>query len=228
METPVRAGVLVGLTGSIGAGKSLVADVFRASGIPVLEADVIARELMTSDATLRAAIIELLGPDVYDGDVLDRKAVAQAIFGNPDLLKRMNALVHPRTIAEQNRRAQELFSQGKQTVACEAALIFESGGEDRFDYLVVVDADRELRLKRAAERDGSSIDDIRKRDESQFPSEKKVARADFVIRNNGSLEEAKRNASFVATLLQALPPRVDMEVDDDVDGSEENHDDDGD
>lgn len=217
MSTNSQRGVLVGLTGSIGAGKSLVAEVFREAGIPVLEADTIARELMTTDARLRTKIEDLIGESAYEGDNLNRAVIASAIFNNPDLLKRLNAIVHPRTIAEQNRRARELFAQGMRVVVCEAALIFESGGEDRFDYLVVVDAEREIRLIRAAERDGTSIEEIRKRDESQIPAEKKVAGADFVIRNNGSVDETKRNASFLAELLLSLPPRMEMEIGEPVD-----------
>lgn len=203
--------VLVGLTGSIGSGKSTVAEIFEAAGIPVLQADLIARELMVEDEAMREALMQEFGAQAYVDGALDRKYLADQIFNNPEKLERMNAIVHPRTIDEQGVRARKLVEQGYRVVACEAALIFESGGEDRFDYIVVVDADRELRLRRAAERDGASIEDVRRRDAAQIPAERKVEMADFVIRNDGTLDQLERNARFIATLLKSLPPREKIE-----------------
>lgn len=199
--------VLVGLTGSIGSGKSTVARIFKEGGIPVLHADELARELMSNDPEMIASVIEILGSDAYTDGALDRRYVAEAIFRDRTKLDAINRAVHPRTIARQGELAAELFIAGHRVVACEAALIFESGGEGRFDYVVVVDADRERRLARAAERDGHSIDEIRRREESQMPAERKVAMADFVIHNDGTLAELESNSRFIASLLSALPPR---------------------
>lgn len=199
--------LIVGLTGSIGAGKSTVADVFREAGLPVISADEIARELMTTDPELRREIVEIVGDEAYDGDLLDRRFVADVIFSNPEALQRVNEAVHPRTIAEQGVRARRLINEGDRVVVCEAALIFETGGEDRFDYVVVVDAPRELRLQRASQRDGATIEDVLRREQQQMPAEEKVSRADFVIDNRGSLADLRRNARLVADLLTVLPPR---------------------
>ncbi len=206
--------ILVGLTGGIGSGKSAVADIFEECGIPVLRADTIARELMSTDPDLMAAIRAEFGDQAYAADgVLNREYLADAIFGNPERLAAMNALVHPRTIAEQGVRAQVLVESGYRVVACEAALIFESGGEGRFDYIVVVDADRETRLRRAAQRDGVTEQDIARREAAQIPAEQKVEQADFVIRNDGTPADLERNARFFATLLKSLPPRERIEFD---------------
>lgn len=218
--------ILIGLTGSIGSGKSVVADIFEKNGIPVLRADWIAKELMASDPELKAAITEEFGEEAYAGDELNRQYLAGQIFNNEEKLQRMNALVHPRTIEEQGVRAQKLFDEGYGAVACEAALIFESEGEGRFDYIVVVDADRDLRLRRAAERDNTSIEEVIRRDEAQIPAEQKVEMADFVIKNNGTPQELERNAGFIAKLLKSLPPRerieeIGEESGDDVDGVDE-------
>ena len=208
--------LLVGLTGSIGAGKSTVATAFSEAGIPVLAADEIARELMQTDLSVKSAISELLGPEVYSGNgQLDRRAIAALVFDNESLLAELNDIVHPPTIAEQGRRAAALFAEGRRVVACEAALIFETEGEGRFDYIVVVDADRETRLQRAADRSGSSIDDVRTRDERQMRAETKVERADFVLRNDGTLDEIANRARFLAALLLSLPPRSGLDIDDD-------------
>jgi dephospho-CoA kinase len=222
--------VLVGLTGSIGAGKSTVARIFTEAGIPVLHADEIARELMSSDPEMIAAVTAILGPDAYSNGVLDRRHVAEAIFNDREKLDAINKAVHPRTIVRQGELAAELFRSGERVVACEAALIFESGGEGRFDYIVVVDAERERRLARAAERDGLDIDEVRRREESQMSAAKKVTLADFVIRNDGTLAELESNSRFIAGLLAALPPRASIEREEEEvheDEDEEGDNDDG-
>jgi dephospho-CoA kinase len=213
MTMKITDTVLVGLTGSIGAGKSTVADLFENEGIPVLRADLIARELMTGDREMIAAIRSEFGHRAYVDGVLDRAYLAGEIFNDPEKLERMNMIVHPRTIAEQGNRAARLFAAGNRVVACEAALIFETGGEGRFDYIVVVDADRETRLARAASREGASREEIERRDAVQIPAERKVERADFVIRNNGDLAELERNTRFVISLLKSLPPRERLDTD---------------
>lgn len=223
---PEGDGLYVGITGGIGSGKSAVADHFEELGVPVLRADAIARRLMVEDAELRAGIIELLGPEAYtpDGD-LDRTWVAERIFADPGLREKINGLVHPRTIDEQNRRAAELFSAGHRIVASEAALIYESGGEDRFDYIVVVDAPREVRLQRAAARDGSTLEEAERRDSAQIPAEQKAEWADFVVRNDGTIEQLRANATFVLMMLKTLPPRraIELDLEDEEDlGDEEN------
>ncbi len=212
--------ILIGLTGSIGSGKSTVADIFERNGIPVLRSDLIAKELMASDPEMIAAIQDEFGSEAYNHGELNRSYLARQIFNDRQKLERMNAIVHPRTIAEQGRRAQELFSKGSAAVACEAALIFESGGQGRFDYIVVVDADRDLRLRRAAERDNASIEDMIRRDASQIPAEQKVDGADFVIKNNGTMEELERNARFISMLIRSLPPRDRIEGGDDEEEGE--------
>lgn len=204
-------GVIVGLTGSIGAGKSVVAEVFQELGIPVLNADAIARDLMETDPHLRACIVELVGSKAYSGQRVNRQFLSMAIFSDPGLRGRVNDLVHPVTIAALRERATALFAEGHPLVVCEAALIYESGGEEWFDYVVVVDAERERRLERAAVRDRCTIDEIARREEAQIPGEIKALRADFVLRNDKGLDELRSSAAFIAALLNALPPRKDLE-----------------
>ncbi|HVK37632.1 MAG TPA: dephospho-CoA kinase [Candidatus Kapabacteria bacterium] len=225
--TPVTDNtVLVGLTGSIGAGKSAVADLFEEAGIPVLRADLIARELMTDDQAMREEIVAAFGTDAYRDGELDRAWLARQVFADRQKLARLNEIVHPRTIAAQGMRARRLFDEGSRVVACEAALIFETGGEGRFDYIVVVDADPEIRLARAAGRDGSSLEQVRARDAMQMSAQHKVERADFVIRNNGDLEQLRASTAFVISLLKALPPRERLEIDDEGADADDLEDDD--
>lgn len=199
--------VLAGLTGSIGAGKSLVASIFREEGIPVLSADAIAKELMAADPDMRRRIVEAFGEDAYAEGELNRRWLAGQVFNDRAKLDLLNEIVHPRTIAEQGVRARKLIDRGARVVACEAALIFETGGEGRFDYIVVVDADKDVRYRRAAERDGVPVEEIARRDAMQIPAREKVEAADFVIENNGTEKELREKARMVAALLKVLPPR---------------------
>lgn len=214
--------LLIGLTGSIGAGKSSVARFFEDAGIPVLSADSIAKELMAGDPGMRSDIIDAFGPDAYNGDTLDRKWLAGQVFGDREKLDRLNDIVHPRTIAEQGVRARALIDHGAAIVVCEAALIYETGGESRFDYIIVVDADQDLRYRRAAERDGVSVEEVRKRDAMQMPAKEKVAAADFMIENNGTEEELKRKTAMILGIIRMLPSRTTLEEWDD--GMEEEED----
>ena len=216
MSSNTDSTVLVGLTGSIGAGKSTVADLFEEAGIPVLRADAIARELMTGDPDIRCEIVEAFGDEAYSDGELNRAWLARQVFTDRAKLETLNSIVHPRTIAAQGVRARRLFDEGYRVVACEAALIFETEGEGRFDYIVVVDADPELRYARAAGRDGATEEQVRQRDASQMSAQHKVERADFVIRNNGGIDELRNTTTFIIGLLKSLPPRDRLEIDDEA------------
>ncbi len=213
--------LLVGLTGSIGAGKSTVAEIFRREGIPVIAADRVAKDLMHSDPDLKRELVEIAGPEVYRNGELDRAYLADLIFSDPDVRERVNDAVHPRTIAQQGVMARSEIEKGARVVACEAALIFETDGEERFDYIVVVDAEPQVRMERASERDGVPIDKISQREESQMPAEEKVKRADFVIRNDGGIDELERNTLLIVSLLKVLPPRTQLDESSDPQPGEE-------
>ncbi len=213
-DSPQTDYILVGLTGSIGAGKSTVADIMEQAGVPVLRSDLIAKELMVQDEGMKEAIKAEFGEEAYTNGELNRKYLAEKIFSDREKLEQMNAIVHPRTIAEQGVRARKLVEEGNRIVVCEAALIFESGGEGRFDYIVVVDADQQFRYKRAASRDSVGPEEIQKRDKMQIAAEEKVKQADFVIHNDGDLDDLKRKTEFILTLLKSLPSREGLDVDD--------------
>lgn len=204
--------VLVGITGSIGSGKSTVAEVFEEEGIPVLRSDAIAKELMQSDPAMKEALLKEFGDAAFRDGILDRAYLAGQIFNDRQRLEAMNRIVHPRTIAEQGMRARKLIDAGARVVACEAALIYETGGEGRFDYMVVVDAPQEMRYQRAAERDQVSLEEVARRDAMQMPAKEKADRADFVIRNDVPLEELRERARFISMLVKALPPRTSLDV----------------
>jgi dephospho-CoA kinase len=203
--------LFIGITGSIGSGKSTVASIFTNEGIPVLVADIIAKELMTTNKDLIIEIKKQFGEQVYNEGEIDKKVLANIIFNNKTKLDIINSLVHPITINEQLKRAEQLFIQGFNIVASEAALIFESGHTSHFDYIIVVTSDKLERYKRAVKRDNLSMSDIAKRDDNQLPEEYKIQHADFVIKNNGSLNELISNTKFIIQLLKTLPSKKIMD-----------------
>ena len=180
---------LFGLTGGLASGKSVVAARLRAHGVPILDADALAREVVAKGTSGLAEIVHAFGPAVLGAEgTLDRRRLAALVFGEKAKLETLNAIVHPR-IAELGRaRARELAERGELLGGYEAALLVESGRADDFRPLVVVAAMRNVQLARAMLRDGESETQVRARLDAQMPLESKIAAADIVIENTSSFE----------------------------------------
>jgi dephospho-CoA kinase len=173
----------IGITGGIGSGKSTVARVFETLGIPVYNADDAAKRLMEEDPELKKQIISLFGETAFIGGKLNRPLIAAQVFGNPEKVNAINALVHPATIHD----AKEWMSR-QQTpyVLKEAALIFESGSEKELDYVIGVEASQESRIQRVIERDNTTREAILQRMKNQLDEADKINRCDFIIHNDGN------------------------------------------
>jgi dephospho-CoA kinase len=201
---------LFGLTGGIASGKSVVAQRLRARGVPVIDADELAREAVAVGSPGLAEVARAFGDGVLTASgELDRKAVASIVFADPARRKELNAILHPRITALSMRRAQELDAKGEPLACYEAALIVENGMADAFRPLVVVAAPEEVQVARACLRDGAAEADARARIRAQMPLAAKTALADFVIDNTGTLAElvAKTDAVLDAVCARAnVPP----------------------
>lgn len=173
----------VGLTGGIGSGKSLVAQLFKLLGVPVLHADEVAKRLMEEDEALRLGLTQAFGEKVYENGRLNRPFLASQVFGDPVRLEQLNQLVHPATIAWTQRWT---AAQTAPYVLKEAAIFFESGSYKEMDVMVGVYAPEALRLQRATARDGSTEAQVRARMSRQMNEEEKMQRCDHVIHNDGS------------------------------------------
>ena len=171
----------VGITGGIGSGKSTVARVFETLGVPVYNADDAAKRLMQEDPELKEKISLLLGDESYKDGQLNRTWISANIFGKPDKVKALNALVHPATIKD----AHEWMSRQTTPYSLkEAAVIFESGSEKELDYVIGVYAPEELRIQRVMKRDDTTREAIQQRMRNQLNEEEKLKRCDFVITND--------------------------------------------
>ncbi|PWU04148.1 MAG: dephospho-CoA kinase [Bacteroidetes bacterium] len=171
----------VGLTGGIGSGKSTIAAMFEALGIPVYYADDAAKEIMNEDEELKLEIISLFGSESYTEGKLNRKFIASLVFNDKSKLESLNALVHPATIRAADKWMQK---QSSPYVIKEAALIFESGSQDQLDYVIGVFAPQTLRIHRVMKRDGVTKDEVLKRMSNQIDDEIKMRLCNFVIKND--------------------------------------------
>jgi len=198
--------LLVGVTGGIGSGKSLVCEAFARLGRTIISADRVAHEITDHDPAVRDEIRALLGTDVYRADgTLDRSMTAARVFGDRLMVQRLNRIVHPRVFAALHRTVDALPSAQRQPyVIIEAALIFESGFDRELDRVIVVDAPEEDRIRRVVARDGSSEEDVRRRIAAQMPSAKKTAKADFVILNEHNVVSIDEKVKFLDGVLRSL------------------------
>jgi dephospho-CoA kinase len=180
-----------GLTGSIGSGKSTVADMLRSRGIPVLDADAIARQVSRDPGTLEAVVLEFGSEFVLETD-LNRPKVAALIFNNPEARAKLNAIIHPRVRAEMTRLQANLELEGAKLVAQDIPLLFENGYEKLFDATILVDAPLEDRIARVQARDGLTRDAILARDAVQMPASEKRLKATYILENDGDLAHLER------------------------------------
>ena len=174
----------IGVTGGIGSGKSIVTRIFTCLGIPVYDADSHAKKLMTTDGILIRGIREEFGNLSYDAaGRLDSRYIASQVFNDPERLKRLNQLVHPRVFQDHENWLGAQRSKNVPYVVKEAALLLESGAKLP-DRVVVVTAPTELRMKRVMARDKRDPAQVRQIMERQLSEEQMIAKADAVIVND--------------------------------------------
>jgi dephospho-CoA kinase len=191
--------IRLGLTGSIGSGKSTVAEMLRSRGIPVLDADAIARQVSRDSGTLEAVKLEF-GPEYVLERDLNRPKVAALVFNNPEARARLNAIIHPRVRAEMTRLQSNLELEGAKLVVQDIPLLFENGYEKIFDATFLVDAPLEDRVARVQARDGLTREAILARDDAQMPAHEKRLKATYILENDGDLAHLERQ--LVAVLEQ--------------------------
>jgi dephospho-CoA kinase len=182
--------VNVGLTGGLGSGKSTVAALLGEHGAVIIDADVVAREVVRAGTPGFAAVVARFGPDVVgrDGE-LDRAALARIVFADGAALDELNAIVHP-LVGSRSAELAAAVPPGA-VVVHDIPLLAENGLADRFDTVVVVEADREIRLARLAER-GLTRAEAEARMAAQATDEKRRAIADEIVRNDGDLDSLAR------------------------------------
>ena len=173
-------------TGGIGSGKSYAIKVFKALGVPSYIADQRAKELYETDSSLLGELVNLLGEEIIREGRLDKRAMAMKIFPDPNLLKKVNEIVHPRVLSDFLIWKESQMSLGEEVVVFESAIFFETpifhGIEDK---VIVVIAPEDVRIERVMKRDGITEDEVRERMSRQCSDEERVKGADFIIYTDG-------------------------------------------
>jgi len=198
--------LIVGLTGGVASGKTAISQVLKEEGAYIIDADQIARELVQPQKPAWRKLIGAFGKEILQEDgSIHRKKLADKVFADPKKRKLLNQILHPRIKEEMDRRTKEIGQKDpKAIVVIDAPLIIELGNQRDMDKLIVVASTQTQQIKRLKERDGTSPEAALRILSSQMPVEEKVKLADYVIRNEGSIEEAKKRAKEVFKELRKV------------------------
>ena len=189
---------IIGLTGGIGSGKTMVAEYIKSLGIPVYIADDEARELMVNDKVIMAISTEF-GQEILDNGTLNRDKLAQIVFNNPKKLQKLNSIVHP----EVKKHFDEWVEKHKNYpfVVKEAAILFESGSNNYCDAVITITSPLKTRLQRVMKRDKTDRESVLKRMQNQWTDQQRIAKSDYVI-HNVSIEATKKQVDEILKLLK--------------------------
>jgi len=181
--------VILGVTGNIASGKSLVCRELARRGAVVVDADQLAREVVEPGSPVLEHLVTSFGKDILNADGgLDRQYLGDLVFSDPAARRRLNAIIHPAIAALSTQRLGEL-RESAPLIVYEAPLLYEMGGEARVDKVLMVTIDPDVQLGRLMERDELNEQSARQRIAAQMPQEQKIARADFLVDNSAGREE---------------------------------------
>ena len=172
----------IGLTGGIGSGKSYISNIFRHLGVKVFDADEIAKRILDSNPGVRIKLSDLFGEGIYTEGKFNRQEAAKRVFKDAELLRKMNAIVHPEVLTSFNSWAESYSSFPY--VMKEAAIIFESGANKFLDAVINISAPEDMRIRRVMVRDSASRDEVIARMGHQWSEKERIDMADFVLVND--------------------------------------------
>lgn len=196
---------IIGLTGGIGSGKSTVARSLQEHGFPIVDADLIAREIVEPGQPALAELTKEFGEDILNADgSLDRGLLASRAFTNKDTTQRLNDITHPRI----NQRTQELFDEarenGAEAVIYDMPLLIDKGLHKDMDATIVVHAAEHVRLERLTTKRGLDVDDVRRRINAQIDDETRKQHADILLDNNGTEEDLTKQIAQAVDKIKQL------------------------
>lgn len=195
--------LVIGLTGSIGMGKSAVADMLKALGVPVLSADKTVHQALGRGGKAVEQIAALF-PAAKRGGAIDRKRLGQEVFGSPGKLRRLEKILHPLTVQAEKEFVRKAKDRGKKAIVLEIPLLFETNAEKRCNVVVCVHAPASVQRDRVLGRAYMTADKFRSIKKQQLPSLEKCRRSDYVIRTDKSLADTKQQVRLVWQVLQIL------------------------
>jgi dephospho-CoA kinase len=181
--------LVVGLTGNIGSGKSTVARMLAVHGVPVIDADLLARDAVAPGTAALAAIAARWGDGVLDaGGALDRAALRRVVFASAAERAALDAIVHPAVRTRRDALLSAARTRGERVVVCDIPLLFEAGLEGDVDVILLVDAPRDVRVERLVHDRGLSRPEALAMADAQLPADEKRGRSDYVIDNDGTVD----------------------------------------
>lgn len=189
----------IAITGNIGSGKSTFSRFAEDAKYPILKADGISKEILNTDKEVRNLVIKEFGKQAFKDGKPDVSYLAAEVFSDPVKLSIIESILHPRVI-ESIDKSINILSETNKVVFVEAALIYEADMEDMFDYVVLITAQRNLRLSRKIS-SGITEEDFCKRESNQIQEEEKKKRADFIFSNDGSVEDLKMKFNLLLITL---------------------------
>ena len=198
--------LIVGLTGGVASGKTAVSRVLKEEGAYIIDADQIARELVQPHTPAWSELIKAFGQEILKEDgSIQRKKLAEIVFVDPKKRELLNQILHPRIKEEMDRRTKEIGEKDPQAiVVIDAPLLVELGDQREMDKLIVVTATQTQQIERLKDRDRTKTEEALRIVFSQMPLEEKLRFADYVIRNEGSMEETKKRAKEVYQELKKV------------------------
>ena len=203
--------IFIGITGGIGSGKSTVCSLFEKKGTPVFLADLVAKEIVDSNAAVLQEIVDLFGQQVLDSSKkLNRKVLSEIVFKDQKLLEKLNAIVHPRVFESFYQWKKQLPAKSNYALV-ESALLFQSGMFELTDYALAVIAEEDVRIQRVLSRDSISPEQVKHRMVRQISIEELLELSDFQIQNNGSINDLTSKVNFFHTLFLTLTPPKEIE-----------------
>ena len=201
MQSKLR-NLKIGLTGNIGSGKSTAARLFAELGVPTFDADHIGHALLESDENVKKKVLAIFGDDILVDHKISRPILGKLVFADSKKRARLEQILHPAIIDCVNERLTDLPNVDYAVV--EGALIYEAGLEETFDHIMLVEADKKVSVNRAAKNLGMKKSDVMKRMDAQIPQARKAKLADFIVVNNGTIEDLKHRVILLHSIILSL------------------------
>ncbi len=195
---------IIGLTGSLGMGKSATARLFAEEGVPVHDADAVVHRLYEKEAV---PAIEAAFPGTTVNGRVDREKLAARVLGDPAALQRLEAIVHPLVQQAERQLLAEAEARGEKVAVLDIPLLFETGGDRRVDAVVVVSAPAEMQHSRVLARPGMTLDKLEAILQKQMPDAEKRRRADFVVDTSGAFDATREQVRAILAAIATMPKR---------------------